>query len=130
MNELWSDIRLSVRSLFKQPGFALVAVLTLALGIGATSAMFTVFKAVVLHPLPFPEPSRLAMVWEKNVRKIEWENPVSTRNFHEWEKQRVFSSLGAYWLGTTGLVGQGDAEEVRVGGATGRFFSTLGAGGG
>jgi len=126
MSNFLGDLRLSVRSLFKQPSFATIAILTLALGIGATSAMFTVFKAVVLHRLPFPEPERLTMVWEHNFVDNVPENFASTKNFHEWEKQRNFSSMGAYWLGTTALAGGGEPEEVRVGLATGKFFSTLG----
>src|SRR3954468_5465199 len=126
MSNFIGDLRLAIRSLFKQPSFAAVAILTLALGIGATSAMYTVFKAVVLHPLPFPEASRLTMVWEHNMESGIEENFASTRNYHRWEQQRDFSSMAAYWLGTTALAGQGDAEEVKVGLATGKFFTTLG----
>jgi putative ABC transport system permease protein len=129
MSDFLSDIRLTIRTLVRQPGFAAVAILTLALGIGATSAMFSVFKAVVLEPLPFKDPSNLVMVWEHRLSEVDRDrNVVSTRHFREWQTQtRVFASMGAYWLGTASLTAQGDPEEVSIGAAAGDLFATLGA---
>jgi predicted permease len=126
MREVYSDVRLAVRSLMKQPGFAAVAILTLALGIGSTSAMFSVFKAVVLQPLPFNEPERLVQIWENDTTDAREQNPVSTHNFRRWQEQRrVISHIGAYWTGGGSLAVAGDAEEIELGGATGELFATL-----
>ena len=86
------ELRYALRSLSKQPGFCVSAILTLALGIGANTAMFSVFDAVILHPLPYRDPSRLVLVWQTlpNARRI----PVSGVSYMEWSKQaRSFEPL-------------------------------------
>jgi len=92
-----NDLKFAFRQLLKNPGFTAVAVLTLALGIGANTAIFSVVNGVLLKPLPFREPERLMTLWERNpARGIEREY-VSPPNLADWKQQtRVFESL-AFW---------------------------------
>ena len=69
MNSFMQDVRYGVRSLLKTPGFTLVAILTLALGVGANAAIFSVLEAVVLRDLPYDDPDRLAVMWTRNIRQ-------------------------------------------------------------
>ena len=97
MNKLLNDIRFSMRSLWKRPGFTLVAILTLALGIGGTTAIFSVVNAVLLKPLPFADSDRLAMVWERKLGDPSDRNVVSPANFVDWEKQQgVFEQMAGF----------------------------------
>ena len=99
MEHLLQDVRYSVRSLFRQPSFALTAILTLALGIGATTAIFSVVNAVVLKPLPFHEPDRIVAVTNFWTRTGLRGGTVSAPDFHDWKAQsRSFKSL-AYYVG-------------------------------
>src|ERR1700685_1069752 len=79
------DVLLAFRTLAKQPAFCLAAILTLALGIGANTALFSVFYAVILRPLPYPDPDRLVLVWQK--RPDGRQNGVAGINYLEWIKQ-------------------------------------------
>ena len=80
---MWDDIRYSLRQLRRSPGFAAVALITLALGLGANTAIFSVLQGVVLAPLPYDQPDRLVMIWENNPRFArDW---VSYPNFQDWE---------------------------------------------
>jgi hypothetical protein len=97
MESLWQDLRFGARTLFKQPGFALIAVITLALGIGATTAIFTVVNAVLLHPFAYPQPEQLMFV-TATVKSDPGNGvaAVSYPNFQDWQKQQqVFSHLSA-----------------------------------
>src|SRR6266540_2365639 len=82
-----SDLRFAFRQLLKNPGFTSVAVLTLALGIGANTAMFSVVNAVLLRPLPFKEPEKLITVWERNDKQGYNQNAVAPANFADWKAQ-------------------------------------------
>jgi len=96
MQNLWSDIRFGVRLLVKRPGFTAVAVLTLALGIGASTAIFTVVDTMLLRPLPFSEPSRLVRLWESAPSRGYFRNVVNPFNFMDWrDNARSFEGMAA-----------------------------------
>ena len=93
LDECARDFRFALRMLLRNPGFTVVAVLTLALGIGANTAIFSVINSVLLHPLPYHDPDNLAMVWESNSQHPKPHNTVSPPNFLDWQSRNtVFSS--------------------------------------
>jgi putative ABC transport system permease protein len=128
MDLLCKDIRYALHSLRANPGFALVSILTLALGIGATTAIFSVVNGVLLQPLPLHDPERLVMVWE---RAPDMErNPASAANVSAWidaEVPRTFSSLATSADWEVSLTGQAEPELLLAGLASGELFRTLGA---
>ena len=128
LEDLWWDGRYAARSLRKSPGFSAVAILTLALGIGASTAMFTLVNSILLRPLDYPQPERLVALWER--RPVgEERNVVSPRNFFAWREQAgSFAGLAATWDWLQNLTGGGEAEQVRAKATTGSFFSVLGVG--
>src|SRR5687767_14220888 len=87
MNNLIQDIRYSLRGLLRQPAFTLVAVLSLALGIGANTAIFSLVNAVLLKPLTFTEPDRLAVVWEADPTRDVTQDNVAVGNYVDWKAQ-------------------------------------------
>lgn len=99
---LLQELRYALRGLRRQPGFTLVAILTLALGFGATTAMFVVIRSVLLRPLPYQEPEQLVMVWERNIPRQKEHNVVAPANYLRWrERSTSFTALGAYtWAST------------------------------
>ena len=121
-----SDIRFAVRLLIKRPGFAAIAILTLALGIGATTAMFTVVNAVLLSPLPFPDADRLAAV--RIIGSGGEAYPLPDADFLAWRDQNhTADAIAIYEPGVSTLTGAGAAEQVGATGVTDRFFDVLGA---
>jgi putative ABC transport system permease protein len=97
MDNLLQDVRYGIRTLVRQPGFAATAILTLALGIGATTAIFSVVNAVVLRPLPFDQPDRIVVVTNVNLKTGNRNTTISGPDFHDWREQsRSFETL-AYW---------------------------------
>jgi predicted permease len=124
MNTLIQDLRYGVRMLLKQPGFTLVAVITLALGIGANTAIFSVVNAVLLRPLPYPDSDRLMFVSERDQQMkrlfIAWPN------YLDWRAQNgVFESIGVYNRDSYNLTGSGDPQQVLAGQVSSEFFATL-----
>src|SRR5262245_14380015 len=105
------DVRYALRLLIKTPGYTLAAAATLALGIGANIAIFTVAWQLILEPLPFPNASRLVQVWEASGPLAT--NPVAPGNYHDWREASSFESLAAYThlRGTIDLSGAGDPEQ-------------------
>jgi len=94
MQTFRQDLRFAGRMLLKNPGFTAVAVLTLALGIGANTAIFTVVNGVLLKPLPYPDPERLVTLWERSQRRGFEQERVSGPDFIEWREQnRLFEGL-------------------------------------
>lgn len=122
-----SDLKYAVRMFRKNPGFTAVVVLTLALGIGSTTAVFSVISAVLLRPLPFKEPDRLVMVWEKREKRHEDRVVVSPGNFADWKAQsRSFESLAAMQGWSSSYMIDGEPIEVRASCVSDEFFGVLG----
>ncbi len=114
LRDACQDLRYATRLIYKQPGFAAAAVLTLALGIGATSAIFSVVQAVMLHPLPYANPDRIVTIWETN-RGGESRNVIAPANFVEWtERSRTLEHLGM--VEGAGLVVLLDGHAIRTAG--------------
>ncbi|HEY7547849.1 MAG TPA: ABC transporter permease, partial [Blastocatellia bacterium] len=127
MESFWQDLRFGARLLLKKPGFALVAIITLALGIGANTSIFTVIDAVLLRPLPYEEPDRLVMLFESDPRRNIEQQLVAPPNLVEWRNQsRSFEDI-AYWSrsGEFNLVTGDGSEKVRCAHVTSSLFSTL-----
>ena len=128
LDEFAQDLRYSARMLRKNPGFTLVAVLTLALGIGANTAIFSVVHAVLLKALPYPQADRLVMVYE-DVRLPNYQNrknEPSPGNFSDWSSQNtVFETMAAYRNRSFNLTGEGEPARVEGELVTSAFFSTL-----
>jgi putative ABC transport system permease protein len=125
---LLQDLRYGLRWLRRNPGFAAVAVVTLALGIGATTAIFTVVNAVLLRPLPYPHPEELVYVQKNLPPPFGGINPYAgNREFVAWRNQsRTLSPIAAYMYSWFNLTGGGEPERVTSGLATASFFSLLG----
>jgi putative ABC transport system permease protein len=127
MQTLWQDIRYGVRMLFKQPGFTLIAVVTLALGIGANTAIFSLVDAVLLRALPYGDADRLVTVWESNRRNGNDQNVINLGNFFDWkDHNHVFEDMATFFDMTSNLTTGGEPEEVPTQIATGNLFSLLG----
>jgi putative ABC transport system permease protein len=136
MNTLIHDLRSGLRMLVNKPGFAAIAIITLALGIGANTAIFSVINAVLLNPLPYREPDRLMQFWETNPLKNWTQVTVAPANLFDWQKQsQSFTEIAAYFgsdkkgPGLSGLELNTGGEPQRLQGlsVTGNIFSVLGA---
>jgi putative ABC transport system permease protein len=123
-----NDLKFAFRQLLKNPGFTAVAVLTLALGIGANTAMFSIVNGVLLRPLPFKEPDRIVMIWESNPESER--RRVSPANFLDWQKENtVFESISCSpaWAGSRefNFVGREGTERVAGAYVSSGFFPSL-----
>src|SRR5260370_18172677 len=127
METLLKDLRYAVRMLVGNPGFTLVSVIAMALGIGANAAIFSVVNGVLLRPLPFKQPDRLMMIRETKLPQFP-EFSVASGNFLDWKKQNtVFERLVAFKPSALNLIGTGDPERLRALNVTEGFFAMLGA---
>jgi putative ABC transport system permease protein len=127
MNIALLDFRQAIRNMRKNLGSTLLAVLMLAVGIGATSAIFSVFYSVLIEPLPFPESSRLVQLWESRVKQ-QWNQATFTEaNFWDiQERNRTFEGIATFHSFTANLIGSGDPEQVAGGLVSAGFFHVLG----
>jgi putative ABC transport system permease protein len=129
LESLWRDLRLGARTLLRAPGFTAIAVLVMALGIGANIALFTVVRGVLLRPLPFADPDRLVRLYEQTGKGDFSYNQSAGGIFEEWKKQsRSFSDLAMFQYSQVGLSGSGGSLPENLSGARGTWdlFSTLG----
>jgi putative ABC transport system permease protein len=125
MSSLWQDVRYACRMLVRQPGFAAVAVLTLALGVGANTAVFTVINGVLLRPLPYADPDRIVMLL--NGRSGRLSSAFSPPNYLDVTAERsVFAGAAAFQPTTANLTGHGDPQRVEGADVTWTFFQVLG----
>jgi putative ABC transport system permease protein len=125
MDTLLQDMRYGIRMVAKSPGFAAIAIVTLALGIGANTALFSVVNGVLLNPLPYRQPDRLVAIYAKS--KEFSHSSISYPNFLDWVRtQRSFSSMAAFREENYNLTGMGEPERVQAEMVSANFFSTLG----
>jgi len=128
MEGLLKEIRYAIRGLLKQPGFTAIAVITLALGIGANTAMFSVINAVLLRPLPYHEPDRLVTIWEESPQRGMYEIPVSFANLRDWiDQNHVFEQISAYTFTNLNLTGAGEPARLDTLRTSANLFSLIGA---
>jgi putative ABC transport system permease protein len=119
------DLRYGFRMLLKNPGVSTVAVLTLALGIGANTALFSVVNGVLLRPLSYKNPDRLVSLWENVPIYGQWR--ASPANFFDWKKQNtVFEDVSAYGANSMTLTGQGDPEQILGTRVSPGYFAVVG----
>jgi predicted permease len=122
---LLADLRYAVRNLRANPGFTAIAIITLALGIGANAAIFSLVDAVLLRPLPYPQPEKIVTVSEKNPFGLR--NSISTLNFLDWKKQsRSFQFLSAIGYDTATLTGSGRPQEFKIQRISPSYFKAFG----
>jgi putative ABC transport system permease protein len=121
------DIRYGVRALRRTPAFTIVAILTLALGIGANTAIFSVVNTVLLKPLPYPDADRLTFVWERNTAIGADRDLVAPPNYLDWKSRNaVFADLGAYQIAGFALTGSGEPERLTTVAMSSSLFGVLG----
>jgi putative ABC transport system permease protein len=126
-SSLRQDIRYATRALRRTPAFTAAALGTLALGIGATTTVFSVVYGVLLRPLPYREPDRLVQLWEQSARTGNERNPVSVPNYQDWMREtHAFTSMAAYAFNRYTLTGVSEAEQVQGAQLFGDAFAVLG----
>src|SRR5690242_18683070 len=114
MDTFLQDLRFAARTLVRNPAFAAVAVLTLALGVGANAAIFSVVNAVLLRPLPWPQPDRTVMIWSRwNAFDKTWVSDGEVNGYRR--ETRTLDAIASWDWDDVNLTGDGDPERVRVG---------------
>jgi predicted permease len=127
LDTLLADVRFALRMLRKNPGFTAIAILTLALGIGANTAIFSVLDGVILKPLSYSQPDRLALVWSELKPAGQSRVPSSAPDLADLKnRSRLLQRLGGIWVGSAALMGTGEPEQLKVGFVTDNFLSILG----
>jgi putative ABC transport system permease protein len=127
MDSFVSDIRYAVRNLLKRPGFTAIAILTLAVGIGANSTIFSAVNALLLNPLAFPELDRVVTIWDKNPTHGYDHNEVAMANYIDWRDQnQSFEKLCLYRWWSANLTGVEPPERIQGFVVTGNFFDVIG----
>jgi putative ABC transport system permease protein len=126
MESVRLDLRYAVRLFLAQPGPTLVAILTLALGIGANTAIFSAVDSILLRPLPYDDPDRLVMVWEKRQTEGVFDNVVAPADYLDWEKMNTaFESIAGVLTLTADLTGSGEPERLAAAGVSPALFDLL-----
>src|SRR5215204_3164024 len=127
MDSIFADIRYGLRSLMKRPGATAIALVTLALGIGMNTAIFSAVDSILLRPLPFKDPERIVSVWEQSPSLGIQQNQAAPANFFDLRNQnQVFEALGAYGPLDINLTGAGDPERLDGQLVSANVFSILG----
>jgi putative ABC transport system permease protein len=129
LEDLVGDVRYAIRTLWRDRALAVAGIATLALGIGATTAVFSAVNAVMLRELPFKQPDRLVLVWEENSDRGWYKNVVAPANYLDWREQvRAFDGTAGYtdYLTNVTLLGRGDPQILTASYVTGNFLSVLG----
>ena len=128
LDELSGDVRYALRALRRNPGFTAVALVTLALGIGANAAMFSIVNGILLRPLPYPEPDELVLLYQSSVKQEEPLGRVSFEDVEDWRaRTRTLEAIAAFAPVPSILHGRGDPVEVEMTYVTEKFFDVLGA---
>ncbi len=126
LDDLWRDIRFAFRTLLRTPGFTIIALITFALGIGANTAIFSVVNAVLIRPLPYPNASRLTLMFE-TLKDYPEPGSVSVMNWYDWRKQATsFEAVGGYVTSFSMLNTDGEPERVREGLVSSEVLPMLG----
>src|SRR5215470_4289974 len=126
MQTLWQDLRYGARMLRKQPGFATAAALTLALGIGGSTAIFSIVQTVLLQPLGFPAAERTLALWERTPEGKQPRARAAPGNFYDWREQnQSFAEMAAFATAAMTLTGAGEPEQLRGAMVTPSYFKAL-----
>jgi putative ABC transport system permease protein len=129
MDTLRYDLRHAVRAMTRQPGTTFIIVVTLALAIGANTAVFSAVHTVLLRPLPYPQPERLVMVWEKREAEGVMRNSVSPADYLDWARlNQSFAAIAAFNGSALDLTGEGDPEKIEAAGVSAPYFDVFGVG--
>src|ERR1043166_7009477 len=126
MSSIIKDIRFALRGLLKHPAFTAIAIVTLALGIGGSTSIFTVVDAALLRGLPYRAPDRLVHLWEQTPQQAFPKREFSYPDYQDYQHNQSFEALAAYTGGGIILSGLGDAENLNAPRVTANFFSVLG----